>query len=194
MLGVALFDLLPEAAELVGGDFQRLSLAVAIGFATYATIDRAAALFGAQDRERAHLGPAALTIHSFVDGLGIGLAFQVSPAAGLIVAIGVLAHDFADGVNTFVLAFSGGANTRTALLWLLADALAPLCGIAVSLLFAIGQHDLASALGVFCGCFLYVGASELLPQSMEKSVSRWSLLATPAGLAVIYAVVRLASP
>jgi ZIP family zinc transporter len=128
-----------------------------------------------------------------MDGLGIGLAFQVSPAAGVVVAAGVLAHDFADGVNTFVLAFSGGARTRTALLWLVADALAPICGIVASMMVHVEQRTLATTLGVFCGFFLYVGASELLPQSIERSVSRWSLLATPAGLAAIYVAVRMAS-
>src|SRR5262249_61336035 len=46
------------------------------------------------------LSALALVAHSFVDGMGIGLGFQVSSRVGLVVATAVIAHDFADGLNT----------------------------------------------------------------------------------------------
>jgi zinc transporter ZupT len=82
VIGVALLDLLPEAFELGGPHIQPLTLtaAVAVGFCVYLTADRAALVLG-QGAPRAHLGPASLTAHSLMDGLGIGFAFQVSSAA-----------------------------------------------------------------------------------------------------------------
>ena len=46
------------------------------------------------------LGAASLSLHSFLDGVAIGLAFQASTTVGFVVAAGVLAHDFSDGINT----------------------------------------------------------------------------------------------
>ena len=42
-------------------------------------------------------GPLVFVI---MDGVGIGLAFQVSNAVGIVVAVAVIAHDFCDGLNT----------------------------------------------------------------------------------------------
>src|SRR5205085_639497 len=50
-----------------------------------------------------HIGIAsalALSGHSFLDGVGIGLGFQASSAIGILVAIAVISHDFSDGLNT----------------------------------------------------------------------------------------------
>ena len=55
------------------------------------------------------LGAAGLSLHSFIDGLGIGLAFGLDTTTGVLVLVAVLAHDFADGLNTvgFILSQSG---------------------------------------------------------------------------------------
>jgi len=48
----------------------------------------------------------ALAGHSFMDGVGIGLGFQVSQSIGILVAIAVISHDFTDGMNTVSLMLS----------------------------------------------------------------------------------------
>jgi ZIP family zinc transporter len=102
-----------------------------------------------------------------MDGLGIGLAFQFSSMAGLIVAAAVLAHDLCDGANTVILSLGAGSSPRTAKQWLVADALAPLAGIVVAQLIAVPSPILALLMALFAGFFLYVGASELLPKSHQ---------------------------
>jgi len=67
------------------------------------------------------LSAVALTGHSFLDGVGIGLGFQVSPAVGLIVAIAVIAHDFSDGLNTVTLMLVYKNTSRCSYLLLLVD-------------------------------------------------------------------------
>lgn len=195
VIGVALFDLLPEAFELGGAHFAPLSLtaAVAVGFAVYLTADRAALLAArGAPGHRAHLGPASLTAHSLMDGLGIGFAFQVSPAAGAILAVAVLAHDCLDGANTVTLSLAGGAEAPTARRWLAADALAPLVGIGIARLVTVPAGPLALLLAVFAGVFLYIGAAELLPRSHDRRPRASTIAATLLGLAFIYVVVRLA--
>lgn len=194
VLGVALFDLMPESAALGGRNLDVLDVtaAVAMGFAAYLVLDQSAAALARGGRWRGHLGAAALTAHSLMDGLGIGLAFQVSTTVGAIVAFAVLAHDSLDGANTVSLVLSGGAGGPAARRWLLADAVAPLAGIGLSRLIAVPQPTLAMLLGVFGGFFLYIGASELLPRALNGRPRPAITAAALLGLAVIYGVVRLA--
>jgi zinc transporter ZupT len=194
VLGVVLFDLLPEALRLSAGTMGVLPVltATACGFVVYLLIHRVAAHSDREGGLRGHLGPAALTLHSLIDGLGIGLAFKASPALGAGVAFAVLAHDCLDGANTVTLSLAGGAGDRTARRWLIADALAPLVGIGLSRLISIQLAGFDLLLGGFAGFFLYIGASELLPQALARRPKASTSFATVAGLTALYTVVRLA--
>src|SRR5665213_2649650 len=110
VVAVAFFDLMPEALALGGPTYASSTITsfVALGFLLYLLLDRVLLLHSHShddDSEhhtesRGHIRAGSLSIHSFLDGVGIGLAFQVSPAVGIIVAVAVLAHDFSDGINT----------------------------------------------------------------------------------------------
>jgi ZIP family zinc transporter len=193
VIGVALFDLLPEALELgarAAGPAVVLGL-VGVGFGGYMLLERGVGAAG--EGRLSQFGPASLTAHSLLDGLGIGLAFQVAPAAGAVVAAAVLAHDFADGVNTVTLSLSAGGGARRARGWLIADAAAPLVGIGATRLFRVADGPLGLALALFAGFFLYIRAATLTPASHRALPRFWTSLATLAGMAAIWTVVRLAS-
>ena len=197
MIGVALFDLLPEALQL-GGKVAAPQVVMGImgvGFCAYMLLERsldAAAESASKGGRAGHLGPASLTAHSLLDGIGVGLAFQVAPAIGVVVAAAVLAHDFADGVNTVTLSLSGGGGQDRARGWLIADAAAPLVGIGLTRLFTVGEGPLGLAIALFAGFFLYIGASTLAPASHRATPRLRTSLATLAGMAAIWIVVRLA--
>jgi ZIP family zinc transporter len=196
VIGVALLDLLPEALELGSPtySFGTITGVVAIGFVAYLMLDRIFILAGAEEHgHRGHIGAGSLTVHSFLDGIGIGLAFQVSPALGMIVAIAVLVHDFSDGVNTVNLSLLGGGADHIAKGWLIADALAPIAGIGATLLFTVPEEHLALILSLFAGFFLYIGASELLPESHHRHPRFWTSAMTLIGIAVMYIAITLAS-
>jgi ZIP family zinc transporter len=192
VIGVALFDLLPEALDAGKPTFAPLDLTVALaaGLSLYLLADRTVA---ARARGgRGHYAAGALTLHSLMDGIGIGLAFQLSSTAGVIVAVAVLAHDLVDGLNTVTASLTGGTGRPAARAWLVADALAPLAGMALTRLIEVPRAPLALALALFAGFFLYIGAVELLPRSRETAPGLGGVLATLVGLGVIYLVVRLA--
>jgi zinc transporter ZupT len=191
---VALFDLAPEALRLASAnrDPALVTSVVALGFFGYLLIDRALLIGSPGDLgHRGHLGAGSLTIHSFLDGLAIGLGFQVSTAVGAVLAIAVLAHDFSDGINTVNLTPVGSAGRVAARRWLLADALAPFGGILVSRFIVVPQNALAIVIAAFAGFFLYIGASELLPDSHHRHPRAWTTIATLMGAALIYAVVTV---
>jgi ZIP family zinc transporter len=193
VVAVALFHVLPEAIEAVG-DPQRVGLLVGGGFVFFFLAERALVLHHRDDADQIHahaqvgaLGAAGLSVHSFIDGLGIGLAFGLSNETGLLVFIAVLAHDFADGLNTvgFVLRQSGD-RTR-AIRWLAVDAAAPLVGAVVGSTLSISEAHLGSLLAVYAGFFIFMGATDLLPHAHQHPSGRRVLL-TLAGFAGILAV------
>ncbi len=196
VVGLAIFDLAPEAFRIGGGalSLQSVMLCVATGFAVYMVAHRSLERLSDATAPN-HLGAASLTLHSFFDGLGIGLAFKLSPAVGQAVAIAVLAHDLCDGVNTVTVALSGAGSQarRAARTWLGINAAAPLAGIAVASLVPVSAATFAPLTAGFAGVFLYIGAVELLPRSYAGLPSGWTSLATVIGMLAIYCVVRLAS-
>jgi ZIP family zinc transporter len=132
----------------------------------------------------------ALIGHSFMDGVGIGLGFQVSPVVGISVAIAVIAHDFTDGMNTVNLLLHHKNSNAKAKRFLILDALAPVLGVFSTLFFVVPQNFLIIYLGFFAGFLLYISASDILPEAHEKDSSYKTIIATILGLAFIFIVSR----
>jgi len=200
VLGVALFDLLPEAIELTSGVYSVQTVAVlfAVGFSIYMLIDRSLSLHG-HDHDNCdnpshngRLGASALVFHSFLDGFGIGLAFKVSPTIGWVVALAVLAHDFSDGINTVNMIIKNNGKRKTALKWLTADALAPAVGLLLAFFITVSASTLGLLLSVFIGLFLYISASDLIPESHHRHPALWTSISTIIGMSVIFAAVQFA--
>lgn len=200
VIAVAFFDLLPEGIKLAGkeNDAASISSLAALGFMLYMILDRAVVLHTGGDegigshRPRGRLGAGSLSIHSFLDGLAMGLAFQVSAGVGLVVAMAVLVHDFSDGINTVNMALKNSVAPGEARRWLLLDALAPVLGVSVTFFFTLHASDLGMVLALFAGFFIYIGASDLLPESYHAHPTKLSTVMTLLGAGVIYAAVQLA--
>ena len=200
VLGVALFDLLPEAMELTAPRYApaTIALLVGVGFFAFTLVNRFLQLHPDADASagahgRGALGAAGLSIHSFLDGVGIGLAFKVSPSIGLVVAAAVLAHDFSDGINTVAIVLKNRGERLHALKWLLVDALAPLLGVASTYLYSLSQPHLGLVLAVFCGFFLSIGAADLLPESHRRHPERVTAVLNVAGASLIWLTIHLAA-
>jgi zinc transporter ZupT len=198
VVAVALFDVLPEAIDAVGNS-RRVTLLVGVGFIGFFLIERLLVLHHRDEAEqaRAHaqvgaLGAAGLSVHSFIDGLGIGLAFHLNNATGFLVFLAVVTHDFADGLNTVSFILSQRQSRREAFRWLTIDALAPLVGAIVGSSISISEYGLGHLLAVYAGFFLFIGATDLLPEAHEHpSWLRVGLTAT--GFVATYFVARMAS-
>jgi ZIP family zinc transporter len=134
-----------------------------------------------------------LCVHSFLDGFSIGLAFKVSASVGSIVAIGVLVHDFSDGINTISLILKNRGSDRSAFRWLVADSAAPILGAASTLVLTLQGPLLGLGLAAFAGFFLYIGASDLLPESYHRHPTAWTTVTTVLGAVAIFVAIRLAN-
>ena len=196
LVGVAILDLLPEALEMSDGD--NIFLLVALGFLGYLTLDRIFILRFCEGKNcknpehRGELGAATLSVHSFLDGVAIGVAVQVSLVAVAAVTIAVLAHKFSDGINTVGLILKNSGSRKKALNWLAISSLAPILGVATASFFTLGEKFLGIVLAIFAGFFIYIGASDLLPESHHAHPTRWTTVMTILGVLVVYGVIRLA--
>ena len=201
VIGVAFFDLLPEALEL-GSKLYSIATITSVmagGFILYLILDRFVVFHSHANDEHDHgiekrgiLGAGSLSIHSFLDGVAIGLAFQVSSAVGAIVTVAVLAHDFSDGINTVNLVLKNNGERKSAFKWLIVDALAPVLGIVSTMFFSLSESTLGIILALFSGFFLYIGASDLLPESHHAHPKSWTTIMTIAGIAVLYVAIKIA--
>ncbi|MEN9647707.1 MAG: hypothetical protein RLY57_511 [Candidatus Parcubacteria bacterium] len=201
VVGVAFFDLIPESLELAGATYESgtIMAIVALGFIAYMILDRLFVMHHHTDDDHDHehhhkgnLGAGSLSFHSFLDGIGIGLAFQVSNTLGIVVAAAVLAHDFSDGINTVSMILRNGGTRRQAMKWLVMDACAPVLGVLSTLFFTVSEGTLGIILSLFSGFFLYIGASDLLPESHHNHPTIWTTVATIAGLATMFVAITLA--
>jgi zinc transporter ZupT len=197
VVAVALLDVLPEGLKAVD-DNDLATVLVASGFLGFFLTARLLVL---HDREEAVaalgtdrvgvLGAAGLSAHSFLDGLGIGLAFGVDSATGLLVFLAVISHDFADGLNTVSYVLRRSGNRQAAIKWLTIDALAPLLGAVVGSQTSISDQTLGYALCVYCGIFLYIGAADLLPEAHAQG-SALRVALTALGFFFVFGVTRVA--
>lgn len=212
VIAVAFFDLMPEAISLGSKYYSGTTVTsvVALGFLVYLVLDRVIFLHSHDDEpvhgqeettttheskqiQRGTLGAGSLSIHSFLDGVAIGLAFQVSVAIGAIVAIAVLVHDFSDGINTVNLILKNKGEGARAFRWLIVDAIAPVVGVASTLFFTLPESSLAIILAVFSGFFLYIGASDLIPESHHGHPKFLTTAMTILGAGVLYIAIHIAN-
>ena len=190
VVGVAFFDLLPEAINMGFRGPRAIISWAAAGFLAYLLLDRIL-LLHADSAPRGNVGAGVLCCHSLLDGVAIGLAFQASRSVGIVVTIAVLAHDFSDGINTMNIVLRNGGDRSRAFRWLLADAASPVAGIAATRLFDLPVERFGPVLALLGGFFLYIGASDLIPESYHAHPKFLTTATTVAGALVIYIAIAL---
>ena len=137
VIGVAFFDLLPTAISLSGKTYGARMIAslAGFGFIFYLLFNQFVKPLERRQKDgnnpgtlKGKIAAFSLTFHSLMDGLAIGIAFQVSAGIGGIVATAVLIHDFADGINTTNVILKNNGSRKSAIFWLVINAVAPLLG------------------------------------------------------------------
>jgi zinc transporter ZupT len=203
ILGVCFFDILPEAFTIISEkqmDFTPLSIMIVLGFLVFHILEKSVLIHHSHEDEystHTHptvglVGALGLAFHSFLDGVGIGLGFQVSPHVGLLIAIAVIAHDFSDGLNTVTIMLTHKNKRKRAIALLVLDAVTPILGVLSTFIFRISDNILVMYLGFFVGFLLYIGASDLLPEAHSKHSSYKMIGLTLLGVMFMFIVSRFA--
>ncbi len=202
LLGVIAFDIFPEIIALLRStniDPMWPMIALVAGFLLFHVFEKLIVIHHAHEEEYAdhkhpHVGMAsalALIGHSFMDGIGIGLGFQISPAVGALVALAVISHDFTDGMNTVTLMLTHKNNDTRTKWFLVFDALAPVLGALATLFFVVSDSFLLLYLGFFAGFLLYIGVADILPEAHSKHSSWKTVALTVVGAVLVFVITQL---
>lgn len=202
LLGLVGFDLLPEIFEmntdLVAG-VPVVSVAILGGFLLLHILERSFGSHEPAESDYGHdhehhsisgtLGALAMGGHVFLDGVGLGVAFQVNTSLGIAVFLAVVVHAFSDGLNTVSMIIKSGNWTKSSKYLLGVDAVARIGGATLGTYLALNDKYLALYLALFSGFVIYIATSHILPEAHSRHESRWTLVMTGVGVMVMWAVV-----
>ena len=203
LLGLVGFDLLPEIFEMNTDNLigvRTISVALIAGFLSLHFIEQFAGSHEPAESDYGHehthtveiagtVGAIAMAGHIFLDGVALALAFKVSDALGFAVFIAMLVHAFSDGLNTVALLVKTGQWRSRGKYLLAVDAIARVGGAAIGSALTISDSNLAIYLAVFSGIVIYLATSHILPEAHSKHPSKVTMLATLAGVVIMWAVV-----
>ncbi len=130
-------------------------------------------------------------LHSFIDEVIYSVTFNVSIFTGVLTAIGMVLHEFPEGIVTFLLLERAGFSHKKSILFaFLAAALSTPIGTLISFPFiqSISTSSLGMLLAVSAGALVYVGATHLLP-AVEKEAKKYTVLSLMAGIAIAVLIV-----
>lgn len=176
LLAAAFIDLLPEAFRQ--GDPRMLLLWTLMGFIIFFILERSGSWFhhhhehdskahkNAQQRRLIVVGDL---MHNAIDGVAIGAAFLVDVPTGIITTLAVSAHEIPKELGTFALLLSRGWKDRIVLIANMATAVATI--ITAVLVFELGSSrhlPIGPLLALTAGFFIYVAASDIIPDIHEQ--------------------------
>jgi zinc and cadmium transporter len=192
LISVSFMHIIPES-------FQMNSAApvfLLVGFLAIHLSNRLLHLYVCHENECANytmglIPMLGIGLHSFIDGLIYSVTFNVSILTGALAAIGMIFHEFPEGIVTFVLLEVGGFSRRKSALYaFLAAAVSTPLGTLVSYPFInnINRPLLGILLAISAGALVYVGASHLLP-AVEEENKEYSILTLAAGVLVAVIII-----
>ncbi len=201
ILGVVFFEIFPEIITQINiYNFKPIEVMITLvlGFLIFHILEKVVLIHHCHECDYADhkhpnvgkLSAIALAGHSFMDGVGIGLGFQISPAIGVLVAIAVIAHDFTDGMNTITLMLANKNTVKKSIPFLALDSVAPILGAISTLFFHVSPYFLVLYLAFFAGFLLYIGASDILPEAHSKHSSYKLIGLTILGVLFIFLISR----
>jgi zinc and cadmium transporter len=187
LISVSFMHIIPKSFEMSGA----APVFLLVGFLSIHLSNRLLDLYVCHRYESANYAVGLIPMlgigfHSFIDGVIYSVTFNVSILTGVLAAIGMVLHEFPEGIVTFVLLERGGFSRRKSALYaFLAAAISTPLGTLMSYPFInnIKQSTLGILLAISAGALVYVGASHLLP-AVERENRRYSFLALAAGVLV----------
>ncbi len=180
-IALALFELLPDVLALAPEaevSLDRLFITGVVGFFFLLGLDRGLSRFHLKNHHTTKktlqqkiglISTVEFCSHAFLEGIAIGVSFQLQFELGIFVAVAVISHDFCDGISTLALMLNSGNTLKSSMSTLLVDAIAPVLGAATTLFFTVESYVLVYALSFLLGSFLYIGSGTLLPDAYKMN-------------------------
>lgn len=200
MLGTAFLDLLPEAIGESGGE-EGIIVWTLFGILLFFVIERFIHFFhhhhehGAGDKPTVQLLMTGDSIHNFIDGVVIASTFMVSVPLGIVTTLAVAAHEIPQEIGDFGVMIKHGLARKRVIFF---NFFSACCAIVGALLtYTLGdaiEGFLPTLLALTAGFFIYIAASDLIPEIHEENRSGLAILETGLlvlGIAVIWVSISL---
>jgi zinc and cadmium transporter len=179
LLGGALLHLLPEATARAPGGIAPFAWATA-GFTAFLAIEELLHWHHCERAEadcRKPLGALLMvadTLHNLLDGVAVGAAFVADVRVGLTTLLAVAAHEVPQELGDFAVLLHAGWSPRRALLVnALSSTTFLLGGLGVALLARPGGAlDVGAPMAFAAGSFIYIAASDLVPELQRHRARR----------------------
>jgi zinc transporter ZupT len=192
-LGLVFLDIIPELFEkavFVGIEIHILSIALLCGFLGMHILEKVSGFHehGHGDHEHSHSGGGiavgTLSVHAFIDGLGIGAAYLVSSTLGTSVVFAFILHKFLDGMNIQAIAQASTSKNRR--LFLFVNIAVTIVGVLFVSLLTLPTITLLFLTALVGGVLIYVSASHVLPEAHEHENSWKTIFATLCGVGIVF--------
>lgn len=192
----AFFNLMPEAMELAGESpniFYSPYFFALLGFAVLYILEQGIVIHTCAEKDcEAHsfgiVAALGIGLHSVLDGVVIGVGFEVNFTVGLVTSLAVLLHELPEGIFTLSILLHAGMQLKKAVIYTIAVALAtPFGALAAYVLLRqnVSTLLLGNLLALAAGSFVYIGASDLIPQTHKVSRKANAVLVVLGGLFIV---------
>jgi zinc and cadmium transporter len=198
LLGTVFYDLIPESYAAIG---EFTYTWVIVGIISFFILEKFIHwhhhVEGHAEGEKpvAYLALAGDSLHNFLDGAIIGVAYITSIPLGITTTLAVIAHEIPHELGDFAILLFGGFRRKKALWYNFLSALTAIAGTIVVLIFSGHISAFAPYLVAFAaGNFLYIAASDLIPELHEKKTAFVSVIQTvsiTAGIFLMYILTRI---
>lgn len=200
LLGAAFFDLLPEAS----GEATRVNIFLwtLIGILTFFLLERFIHWFHHHHNHSTKNTEPTVSliilgdsVHNFIDGIAIAATFLVSIPLGITTAFAVVAHEIPQEIGDFgILLHKGLSRKKVLLVNILSAATAFIGAILTFLLGDVIKDALPALLSLTAGFFIYIAASDLIPEIHEENRKGFAFIESMLlllGVGIIWVFVSL---
>lgn len=119
-----------------------------------------------------------MTLHSFTEGVGVGVSFGGGEALGLFITVAIAVHNIPEGLAISLVLVPRGESVWRAAGWSVFSSLPqPLLAVPAFLFVETFRNFLPAGLGFAAGAMLWMSFAELVPEAVEDASRRGVALA-----------------